>query len=356
MPIARTTPSSARFRAGLCAGVLFGLVACDSQRSVEVKAVDEAATGFVFSVFQFDIPEATEGSCPQGHNLGVNDYKDKGMNVPFDCENPAGHEGPALLTLQGTHPVPGLDLDGSLDADTRRSTVCPHEEFMSVDGKPGVDNQFWRTFGCIRGFQKGDGIDLYTPLAIRTGSLTILMEVMGLDDRVNDPEVEVRIYSSEESVPLNLLAQVDHDGSLLVHPDKRFHSDRFPGYVKEGVLYAGPVDFRLELKVQVVDSEFYFRDAVFELEFLPDGGARGTMGGYWDVASVYDVMGGHGQARAASQALGFTCPALYDGLHAMADGHKDPSTGNCTSLSTAMRLEAVPAFVIHPQEDVQASR
>ena len=40
---------------------------------------------------------------------------------------------------------------------------------------------------------------------------------------------------------------------------------------------------------------------------------------------------------------------LYHALHRLADGNPDPATGKCTSLSAAFPLEAVPAFVIHPE-------
>ncbi|MBW1886249.1 MAG: hypothetical protein JRJ58_22175 [Deltaproteobacteria bacterium] len=33
----------------------------------------------------------------------------------------------------------------------------------------------------------------------------------------------------------------------------------------------------------------------------------------------------------------------------VADGHPDPENGQCTSISTAILFEAVPAFLLRPQ-------
>ena len=119
--------------------------------------------------------------------------------------------------------------------------------------------------------------------------------------------------------------------------------------LRERRVYLEPIDLRLQVKVQTIDSEYYFRSSRLRLELLPDGRARGLFAGYQDVANFYDINGGHRLARSASHFLGFTCPGLYAAAQRMADGHPDPETGACTSLSTALEVEALPAFVIHPE-------
>ena len=49
----------------------------------------------------------------------------------------------------------------------------------------------------------------------------------------------------------------------------------------------------------------------------------------------------------------FSCPAIYVAAHELADGHRDPETGECTTLSSAFKFEAVRAFINRP--DTQAS-
>jgi hypothetical protein len=43
---------------------------------------------------------------------------------------------------------------------------------------------------------------------------------------------------------------------------------------------------------------------------------------------------------------GHTCEGAYQAILANADGHRDPATGRCTSISTQYRISAVPAFAV----------
>ena len=40
------------------------------------------------------------------------------------------------------------------------------------------------------------------------------------------------------------------------------------------------------------------------------------------------------------------CAGMYHAIQQVADGHPDPETGRCTSVSSAIHFEAVPAFVL----------
>ncbi|MBW1882909.1 MAG: hypothetical protein JRJ58_05240, partial [Deltaproteobacteria bacterium] len=60
-------------------------------------------------------------------------------------------------------------------------------------------------------------------------------------------------------------------------------------------------------------------------------------------------IGDHPQGRNAANSRGFMCAGIYHAMPRVADGHPDPETGRCTSISTAIHFEAVPAFLIRPQ-------
>jgi hypothetical protein len=45
------------------------------------------------------------------------------------------------------------------------------------------------------------------------------------------------------------------------------------------------------------------------------------------------------------------CPLEYKLLESLADGYPDPDTGKCTHISLAYAVEAVPAFIVHPETD-----
>ncbi len=85
-----------------------------------------------------------------------------------------------------------------------------------------------------------------------------------------------------------------------------------------------------------------------------EGGIKGIVGAYWDSANFWSMMndhtiGGTPQGRNAAFNRGFMCAGLYHAIPRVADGHPDPETGRCTSISTALHFEARPAFVIRPQ-------
>ena len=42
---------------------------------------------------------------------------------------------------------------------------------------------------------------------------------------------------------------------------------------------------------------------------------------------------------------GIDCAGEYNTLKKLADGMRDPKTGQCTAISSALELKAVPAFV-----------
>lgn len=90
---------------------------------------------------------------------------------------------------------------------------------------------------------------------------------------------------------------------------------------------------------------------------------EGYLAGYTPVEEMYDFQSGFrngkdgkgelaslrlrvGSANGAARVLGYTCPGVYHSLHKYADGHPDPQTGRCTSISTQYRIKAIPAFVV----------
>ena len=48
----------------------------------------------------------------------------------------------------------------------------------------------------------------------------------------------------------------------------------------------------------------------------------------------------------AESYYGFQCPAMYNAFKRLADGLKDPDTGEYDGVSSAYDVEGVPAFVV----------
>jgi hypothetical protein len=79
------------------------------------------------------------------------------------------------------------------------------------------------------------------------------------------------------------------------------------------------------------DLEFGFREARVDTSESSELGPR-----------VRRMLSGIGRAGA----LGYTCQGVYYALREQADGHPDPETGKCTSISTQYMIRAIPAFIV----------
>lgn len=342
---------SARLSAALLALAAW-LAACGSPETPAPERARDAAQGstrgFVLSKWAVVIPERDPAACPQGFNLNYDEFeKQQGREVATDCDDPGAHPDPGFMTLDAPGTLVGLDLDGEASTSTSvGSHTCPHDDFTGPNGELGIDYQLWRVVGCVRGYQKGDMVASGSEAAIKDGSTTILVSVTGIDDPVNDDDVQVQVFSSTDGVPTSASGELLAGGSFDVHEDPRFHSPVAAGRIRDGVLTTEPMDLRLEIEVQLVDFEYWIRDAAIRMELRPDGTASGVLAGYWDLENYYSVMARHSQAEVGARFIGYTCPGLYAALHRMADGHRDSETGSCTSLSTVWELEALPAFVI----------
>jgi hypothetical protein len=143
------------------------------------------------------------------------------------------------------------------------------------------------------------------------------------------------------------------DASFTVHSDETYHNARARGRIENGILTTEPFDLRLKVKQQTMDNAIYYRDARVRAEILEDGRIRGLLGAYWDSQNFWSIMndhtiGGTPQGRNAAFNRGFMCAGLHHAIPRVADGHPDPETGRCTSISMALHFEAKPAFVIRP--------
>ena len=333
--------------------------------------VDAQPAGFVVSKWYDILPELAGTECPDGFNPTESEFfevdmKEFGKAVkkigyreaqkeffPEDaCQNPTAQKDPGFKTFDGPIPLAGLDLDG-VDSKKDDGGPCAHDDFVGPNGETGIDSQHWRLLGCTAGYQPDGQIDrLYRSGSMIKEGYPILIELTGVDDRENDDEVEVRFFSSNDGVTMGSSGEVLPDLSLRVHENERYRSAPTPGKIENGVLTSEPIDIYLRLKQQVIDDEFFFRDARVRAEFLPDGKISGVLGFYWDAENFYDVnndhtIGEYHSGRIAAETRGYMCAGIYNAIPRIADGHPDPETGECTSISAQMHFEGTPAFVIH---------
>lgn len=345
--------------------------------SLAMAAHGQTATpkGYIVTSFAFASHDGGPADCPEGLNKSAKDiyleslpaaererlskpeaekelwallYAPGGFPGPGKrshnrCADPADYQSPPLRLIQGKI-ADGMDLQGSAPGGT-----CAHERFTGADGKGQVDNQLWRAMGCIRGWRKGADIEKYAFDNIRAGEYEILLEIGGMTDARNNPHVTVGIYSSPDQAAVDAAANVLPDASLSTSDDPKYRAVT-EGRMVDGVITTDPVDIRLRYRsAGYVDTDFYIKGARLRLEPQPDGSLKGKIGGWYDVETLYDGFIRQPQV-VTSVLLAYSCPAVYAALNQLADGYPDAKSGKCSAISTAFRIEAIPAFVIHPKE------
>ncbi|MDE2405733.1 MAG: hypothetical protein KGM17_13785 [Sphingomonadales bacterium] len=245
----------------------------------------------------------------------------------------------------------GLDLDGGKPG----KDGCAHAEFESPTGIQGVDNQEYRALGCqpeIRG-PDGNGGDALTGMKQfhTSGEWTQVIVLKGVDSLVDDPDVEVIYANTADRPEIDSKGQFLRGVSFTVNDTAPRHRNVLHGRIHNGVLTTDPADIALAetwgqggaRDIRGNRSQYHYRQGRLRLEFQPDGTLRGMIGGYRPIFDVITSgsLGGAGTAVVA----GIDCAAQLASLRQYADGGRDPKTGQCTTISSAMRILAVPAFV-----------
>lgn len=345
---------------------------------VAYAQADGRTFGFLAWDFNYASAEATPEACPDGLNTGARelyledlpDAERERLAAPENgrelgqlvgrrgnlnaCSNPTEFKNYGLKTYQSkVHHGFNLDGMGTTTAKTAAPNTCGHPNFTGFDGEPGIDNQMGRAVGCTRAYMAGGDFDNTTPATLKDGSYSVLIELSDVDDKLNDDDITVGFYSGTGSVMLDPAGEILRYQSLTVHPDQRFHNVT-KGKIVNGVVTTEPFDLHLEVHQQVIHSEHWIRDARFKGELLADGGLKGIVGGYYDLEQRWEHVV---HASVITSILtGYNCPGLYQTLNDFADGFPDPETGKCTAISSAMRVGAIPAFVIHTPAETETAQ
>lgn len=272
-----------------------------------------------------------------------------GSNGTNICSQPDMFERPLFHTVQSSM-AGGVDLDEGASEDT-----CSHEEFTAPDGRSGIDNQEYRVMGCTLEWRGRDGIAGDQTVGTRefhaSGQWTQVILLRGVDSLVNDDAVEV-IYANTADRPLrDTKGHFLRGASFTVNAEPPRYRNALKGRIENGVLTTMPQDIHLSQTwgqggprdIRGSRSIYDFRRGRLRLAFQPDGSLKGVVGGYKPVFDVIQspAIGGAGSALTA----GIDCAGNLATLRKYADGLRDPKTGKCTAVSSAMEIKAVPAFV-----------
>ncbi len=264
------------------------------------------------------------------------------------CTHPDKFDRPPQRVVQGKV-AQGIDLDGGADAEG-----CGHENFTSPTGEAGIDNQMWRAMGCVRTWRGVDGMggDIVRGLTqfLVSGEHTQVLLLTGVDSLSDDPDVTV-IYANSEDRAIVDSRQNFIPGASYTVVDNPQHRNVLKGRIVGGVLMTQPQHIRLrqtwgqgsERDIRGQRTEWDLAKGRLHLAFQPDGSLKGIVGGYqpiWNIMASASI-GGEGAATTA----GYDCAAIYAALKKLADGDRDPKTGQCRRISSGLEAVAVPAFV-----------
>jgi hypothetical protein len=252
----------------------------------------------------------------------------------------------------------GFDLDGRVSSVAAPGAEeCAHDDFTMPNGDPGIDYALLRIIEddeiredgkfIFGGFHEGQLVDGVISGAVKNGSMTVLLQVDGVDDPVNDDDVRIRIFGSEDSPVLGTDNSVLRGATLGVHSDSRYHSGEARGAIVDGILTAGPIDLRFPVDIMIVRDELFIHDSWVRLE-LGEGSFTGTVAGYWDVKNIRDIIGK--PTTDNGNAANFTIEQFDAAMLDFADGNYDGDSGTCASLSTMFRIGGVQAFLVEASE------
>lgn len=270
-----------------------------------------------------------------------------GPNGTNICSQPDLFTRPLLKTVQSKLGW-GLDLDGGAPS-------CAHEEFTSPSGETGIDNQEYRALGCLAQRRSRDGSEGELVQGHRqffaSGEWTQVLLLRGVDSLENDPDVEVIYGNTADRPALDSKGQFLRGTSFTISDVAPRNRNALRGSIVDGVLTTRPADIILTQTwgqggardIRGHRTKYTFRAGRLKLQFKPDGSLSGLIGGYRPVFEQIQspAIGGLGAAVSA----GIDCASHLATLKKLADGIPDPRTGQCTAVSSAMQVNAIPAFV-----------
>lgn len=275
---------------------------------------------------------------------GQNQMAFRGKDRANVYVNPTSVADPGLAPVSGTI-AEGINLDG--DESTG---------FTSPTGEKGIDNNFYKALGCwktYRGPHRLSSGALNFNDAMRDGAWTTVIVVAGDGpDPMNDDHVRVGFYMSKDKMVKDGVGNIARDYTFRIAPHAKYEAI-FPARTSNGrILSTAPADVMLRDPSYTPDLELL--RARVDLQMKPDGTLIGYVGGYRPWEPVYK---GWVNARGTViEVLTWVqLPAVYYTLQRNADYSPTGPGGEKTHISFALRIDALPAFVMMPDGDKEVA-
>jgi len=240
------------------------------------------------------------------------------------------------------HIAEGFNLDGNAKTGG----------FSSPNGEHGIDNAFYRAWGCIMSYR---GTPWHAYLSQRAndkmldGLYTMVVRISGNKDPMNDDQVTFEVGYSPDHVVKDPGGNVIRDVSFRLVKSEQY--TRLKAVIRDGVLETEQADVRLPAFSwgETNRGEVLFQKGRIRLTLNKDGGLSGLLGGYRDWREVYarDTFNMPSGGATRETYYHENQISMYYALKRNADALPD-SKGRNTAISAAFRFTARPAFVVDP--------
>ena len=271
---------------------------------------------------------------------GQNQMAFRGKDRANVYVNPASTPDPGLVGVTGTIGE-GVNLDG--DEKTG---------FTSPTGDKGIDNNFYKTLGCwktYRGPRRLSSGALQFNDSMRNGGWTTVVVVSGEgSDPMNDDTVKVGFYNSNDKMVKDGNGNIAHDYTFRISPHARYEGILPAKTVNGRIISTAPANISLRDPGYTRDLELL--QAKVDLEMKPDGTLTGYVGGYRPWEPVYKAWV-NARGPVIESLTWVQLPGVWYALRRGADFSPTGPDGEKTHISYALRIDALPAFVMTPDAD-----
>jgi len=258
--------------------------------------------------------------------------------------NPTSEPDPEIKTVKA-HVAYGFNLDGK---DGPNDFVDPQTNAK------GVDDMLYRAVGCFI-TQRSEGGARPTYPAIQWDTTrdqmpAWIIEVSGIErdaaGKIKDGDVKLGFYRGTSPVTRNAAGDPQADMSYTVDTNPRMQNV-VHATMKDGTLWSDPFEFYMVQDPFGV-AEYHFKKTQIRLTLNDDGSAKGVLGGYQPWLPIYEGFALGGAVNELN--LSVDAPGIYYALKKLADFEPDAS-GQNQYISSSYTIEAVPAFITHPNAD-----
>ena len=323
------------------------------------SALKDGKIGYVLYYKHWALHQTPEGKteCPQGFNDGPREqfkilFPDDGQERTL-METQIARESEVWHPSLSKEPYEFIEVVGKISRGFYIDGQSTTEDFVSPTGEEGIDNQLYRTLGCVANFRGPDGTAYHFENSfMQTYNYNrFLIELSGVDSLIDDDEIIVTTYRGLDYLMTDASGKDFIPGGtqrIDMRWGKQFIQE-FKGKIVDGVLTTEAADLDMPWSSTFATSGVHsLRGVRFHMEITPDG-AEGLMAGYADIQDWYyhatTTWSTHHQSYGQESS-----PSIYRAMHRLADGYPDPDTGKNTAISMAIDVKFKQAYLINPSQ------